>query len=694
MARDVLFEIGLEELPARFIDDAEQQLLSKTEAWLKGLRIPFGSITSFATPRRLAVYIHEMEEFQTTIEEEAKGPAEKIAKDENGDWTKAAIGFTRGQGKTPDDIYTKEIKGISYIFVKKHIEGKPVQELLPDFKAILESIQFGKNMRWAKETLRYARPIRWLVALFGSEVIPFEITSVQTSNITYGHRFLGKEIRLATASEYESSLLDNYVIVNPKKREEMIIEGIKTLEEANNLLIPVDADLLNEVRNLVEYPTVFIGAFEEGFLNLPSEVLITSMKEHQRYFPVTATDGQLLARFVGVRNGDVHELATVIRGNEKVLRARLADAEFFLEEDLKQSIDFYQKKLERVVFQKELGTIHDKVERVVHISTKITDLIGLDGDQKEKVVRAATISKFDLMTNMVNEFTELQGTIGEKYALHFGEDSLVAGTIREHYLPKQANGELPKTLIGSIVSIADKLDTIVGCISIGLVPTGSQDPYGLRRQATGVLRIIADRKWDISLETLLEIVTSLYQTLDIELENQEKVAIELKEFFQLRASYLLKELNVEQDVINAVVHRAIGNFDYTIAKAKLLSEKRNDENFKHVQEALVRALNLSDKAEGTTVRTELFQTESEVALFSQYNVVRDTFNTYNKQKNAVKALACLEELAIPIHTFFDNNMVMADEEDIRTNRLSLINVLSMLIKEYADLRLIQWKQHF
>ncbi|MBP2078166.1 glycine--tRNA ligase subunit beta [Oceanobacillus polygoni] len=694
MARDVLFEIGLEELPARFIDDAEQQLLIKTEAWLKELRIPFGSITSFATPRRLAVYIQEMEEFQTTIEEEAKGPAAKIAKDENGDWTKAAIGFTRGQGKTPEDIYTKEIKGISYIFVKKHIEGKSVQELLPDFKAIIESIQFGKNMRWATETLRYARPIRWLVALFGSEVIPFEITNVKTSNITYGHRFLGKEIHLAAPSEYESSLLDNYVVVNPKKREEMIIEGIKTLEEANNLLIPVDAALLNEVKNLVEYPTAFMGSFEEDYLKLPSEVLITSMKEHQRYFPVTSKDGQLLARFVGVRNGDIHELATVIRGNEKVLRARLSDAEFFLEEDLKQSIDFYQERLERVVFQKNLGTISDKVKRIIHITEKVTELIGLDDAQKEKTVRAATISKFDLMTNMVNEFTELQGIVGEKYAVHFGEDPIVAGAIREHYLPKQANGALPESLVGSIVSIADKLDTIVGCISVGLVPTGSQDPYGLRRQATGVLRIIAEREWDISLETLLDIVTSLYQTLDIELENQDKVAAELKEFFQLRASYLLKELHVEQDVINAVVHRAVGKFDYTIAKAKLLSEKRSDESFKHIQEALVRVLNLSDKADGVNVRSEQFKTESEAALYSQYNLVRENFDTYNKHKNAVKALACLEELADSIHSFFDNNMVMADDEDIRANRLALINILSSLIKEYADLRLIEWKQHF
>lgn len=695
MGNDVLIEVGLEELPARFIDDAEKQLLNKTEAWLEDSRISYDSITAFSTPRRLSVLIKAVADAQTTVEEEAKGPAEKIAKDEQGEWTKAAIGFTKGQGKTINDIYTKELNGTTYIFVKKHIEGKPVMELLPDFKEIIESIQFGKNMRWGSETLRYARPIRWLVAMFGQEVIPFEITGVKTGNKTYGHRFLGNEIVIPEPSAYEALLAENYVIADSQEREAIIRKGINKIEVENGFEIPIDLDLIQEVKNLVEYPTVFIGSFEEKYLKLPSEVLITSMKEHQRYFPVISQDGELLAHFIGVRNGDDHGIETVVRGNEKVLRARLSDAEFFYNEDQKQSIDFYQEKLKRVVFQKDLGTFDEKVKRIIHITDQITNLLNLDGAVKRQALRAAEICKFDLMTNMVNEFTELQGVIGEKYALHFGEDAVVAQVIREHYLPKQSNGDLPESIPGAIVSIADKIDTIVGCIAVGLIPTGSQDPYALRRQATGILRILDREKWNVSLEQIINLVIDLYKGLDIELQTEVTVVKNLKEFFQLRASFLLKELDVEQDVIHAVLHDEIGNFDYTVAKAKLLSEKRNDQTFKPTQEALVRVLNLSNKANGLeTINPEYFITNSEKELYACYERIKNDFKANTKQKNATEALKSLGELAKPIHNFFEHNMVMADEEKVRHNRLGLVSKLSILINHFADLRLVEWKQHF
>ncbi|RDW19221.1 glycine--tRNA ligase subunit beta [Oceanobacillus arenosus] len=694
MAKDVIIEIGLEELPARFIDDAEKQFLEKAANTLTELRIPYDSITSFSTPRRLAVQIQGVAAFQTTIEEEAKGPAESIAKDADGNWTKAAIGFTKGQGKTPEDIYLKEIKGINYIFIKKHIEGKPTMELLPVFKEIIEGIQFGKNMRWSTETLRYARPIRWLVALFGNEVIPFEIAHVQTGNKTFGHRFLGKEIILDNPLQYQSALLESYVIVDSKERERLILEGIHQLEEKEGFTIPVDPKLLNEVKNLVEYPTVFLGSFEEEYLVLPSEVLITSMKEHQRYFPVISKTGELLPHFIGVRNGDKEWIDTVIRGNEKVLRARLADAKFFYEEDQEQSIDFYLEKLNRVVFQVKLGTISEKVERVVHITKQLTSLLELDETVKKHAARAAEISKFDLMTNMVNEFTELQGVIGEKYANSFGEDPVVAKAINEHYLPRQANGALPESIVGAIVSIADKIDTIVGCISVGLKPTGSQDPYGLRRQATGILRILSARKWNISLEKIIEITQSLYQTLSIEQAEADEVTRELHEFFQLRATFLLKELAVEQDVIQAVVSKEIGMFDYTEEKAKLLSVKRNDEAFKSVQEALVRLLNLANKIDKMFVDPNIFETDSERALFEQYENSITAYDEANANKDAQQALSVLSGLSGPIHAFFDNNMVMADNIEVRDNRLALINRIAALIYDFADLSLIEWKQHF
>ncbi|MBY7143357.1 glycine--tRNA ligase subunit beta [Virgibacillus sp. NKC19-3] len=694
MGKDALFEIGLEELPARFIDDAEDQLAERTKNWLEEERVSYGSITTFSTPRRLAVNIQDMAEEQTTIEEEAKGPALNIAKDEEGKWSKAALGFTKGQGKTVEDIYTKEVNGTSYIFVKKHIEGKKTTDLLPEFKAIITSIQFGKNMRWAEETLRYARPIRWLVALFGETVIPFEIAQVKTGNKTFGHRFLGGTITLKKPSEYQSALRKNFVLVDTNEREQLILDGIKRLEEKENVQIPVDQELLDEVRNLVEYPTVFIGSYDQKFLQLPSEVLITSMKEHQRYFPVKSKDNDLLPYFVGVRNGDDHELETVIRGNEKVLRARLSDAQFFYEEDQKHSIDSYLEKLKRVVFQEKLGTISDKVKRVVHLTTKLADLLNIDEKARDIAVRAAEISKFDLMTNMVNEFTGLQGVIGEKYALHYGEDKNVSKAIREHYLPKQANGELPESLAGSIVSVADKLDTIVGCIAVGLIPTGSADPYGLRRQATGVLRILKDNKWNVSFERLLDITQNLYQLMDIDQEDSEKVKDNLHEFFQLRTAYLLNEVHIEQDIVHAVLNREIGVVHYTFSKANVLTAKRNDDQFKHIQEALVRVLKLSTNSNQSDIYPAFFETTTERTLFEMYQSVCGNYHEAKQEMKADCALAKLGELADPIHHFFEYNMVMAEDKQLRENRLALINKIAYLITDYADLSAVEWKQHF
>jgi glycyl-tRNA synthetase beta chain len=386
--KDVLIEVGVEELPARFVDLAETQLKEKTAAWLEQSRISYRSLTSYSTPRRFTVMISEIGEAQTTVEEEVRGPALSIAKDEEGNWTKAAIGFAKGQGKTVEDLVGREVNGKSYVFLSKKIEGKNTDEILPEFKEIIESIQFGSNMRWGTESLRYARPIRWITAIYGQQVIPFEIANVQTDNVTYGHRYLGSEVAITDASQYEEILRENFCIVDAKKREKMILEGIKEIEKEKGYQIIVEKDLLDEVRNLVEYPTVFIGSFEEGFLNLPQEVLIISMKEHQRYFPVKSQDNELLPYFIGVRNGDRYSLENVVKGNEKVLRARLADAEFFFEEDQKHSIDFYSDKLKRVVFQEKLGTTADKVQRVTHIAEKIADQLELDSTVRSHIIRA------------------------------------------------------------------------------------------------------------------------------------------------------------------------------------------------------------------------------------------------------------------------------------------------------------------
>lgn len=688
MTNHVLFEIGVEELPARFIDEAEQQLFNKTTDWLKELRIPYDSIQTFSTPRRLAVQIQGVSETQTTVKEEARGPSEQIAKDSDGNWTKAAVGFTKGQGKTTDDIYTKEQKGSTYIFVEKHIEGKPIFQLLPTFQEIIKSIPFQQNMRWADQTLRYARPIRWLVAMYNNEIVPFEIADIKSGNLTYGHRFLGKDINLNNPLEYQEKLKENFVIVDKGERQQFILSGIRQLEDNEQFHVVKDEELLSEVCNLVEYPTVFHGEFETSFLNLPPEVLITSMKEHQRYFSVQSNNGDLLPYFISVRNGNDNEISTVIRGNEKVLHARLSDAQFFYEEDQKQSLDFHRKKLERVVFQEKLGSISDKVARVTKNTKDIAAKLNMEKETTKQSIRTAEISKFDLMTNMVHEFTELQGIMGEKYALLYGEDKIVAQAIREHYLPKQANGKLPESAPGAIVSLADKLDTIIGFISVDLTPTGSQDPYSLRRQAIGVLRILEDRQWDITFESLLAIAMQQYK-----LVVNDSIAEKIHSFFTLRMTYLLKQKSIEQDVIEAVLQKEIGNVSYVTEKALVLSAKRNDPDFKHIQEALVRVLNLANAAAPTDVDESLFKTPSESQLHDKYLEVRQKYGQVRKQKQAKQALSELAKLAEPIHSFLENNMVMTDHHAIKNNRLSLINHLASLINDYADLTIIQWKQH-
>ncbi|WP_138415742.1 glycine--tRNA ligase subunit beta [Aquibacillus sediminis] len=689
---NVLFEIGLEEMPARFLNDAQKQLEQKTRDWLTELRIPFEKIKTYVTPRRLAVVITEVAEKQHDIEEEAKGPAKKIALDEEGNWSKAAIGFTKGQGKNVEDIYFKELKGIEYAYVNKFIEGKQTKELLPAFKDVILSLTFPKNMRWSNHNLRFVRPIRWMVALNEHEIIPFEITGVPTNNESQGHRFLGEPIEISSPSTYVDQLKQQYVIVDSDERKDLILQGIKALEGRQNWKVVVDQDLLDEVSHLVEFPTVFSGAFSEEFLSVPEEALITSMKEHQRYFPVRTQDGELLPNFVAVRNGDDHHLETVSKGNEKVLKARLSDARFFYEEDQKHSIEENVNKLEKMVFQEKLGTIADKVRRTITITKKLCSLLQLDEQTTKNAVRAAEISKFDLVTNMVNEFTELQGIMGEKYAILFGENQQVAKAINEHYMPRHAGGELPETVAGSVVSIADKLDTIVGCLSVGIIPSGSQDPYALRRQALGILQIINNQAWDVNVDELFATTLEVYQHTDIETSDLKEVAESIKEFFTLRASYILKDQQVDQDVRDAVLASGIGNVAFTIAKAKQLMEKRHDSSFKPTQEALVRVLNIAAKGEDTGIDPQLFENKQEQELFDTFQTVNTTYQKCLNNHLADEALQQLTTLTSPIHEFFEHTMVMTENDNLKTNRLSLLNQIADIIYAFADLTKIQWKQ--
>ncbi|MGM0921127.1 MAG: glycine--tRNA ligase subunit beta [Bacillota bacterium] len=677
---DLLLELGLEELPARFVTDAMNQLSLKVTNWLKEKNISFGEVNVFSTPRRLAVQIEGVAAKQEDIEEEAKGPAKKIALDGDGNWSKAAVGFSRGQGASVEDIFFKEIGGIEYAHVHKFIKGKETKELLTDLSEIITGLTFPKNMRWGSQDLRFARPIKWMIALYGQEVIPFNITGVPTGKETRGHRFLGSDQVIDHPSAYEEALLSQFVIASPVKRKEAILTQLHHIEEENKWNIPIDKDLLEEVTNLVEYPTALFGKFEEEYLSLPEEVLVTTMKEHQRYFPVKNAEGQLLPYFVTVRNGDHNHIENVARGNEKVLRARLSDAAFFYNEDQKLVISDNVKKLDKIVFHEELGSTGDKVRRMITLSKTLSERFNVSSEEKMHVLRAAEISKFDLVTHMVYEFPELQGIIGEKYARAFGEAEEVAAAVNEHYMPRHAEDSAPATTAGAIVALADKLDTIAGFFSIGVIPTGSQDPYALRRQASGIVQILLAKKWTISLEELFDIALAPFNEID-----QNKVKNELLAFFKMRVKHVLDEKKIRYDIIDAVLGAGQMELTAILNKAAVLENAAKDESFKGIMEAFARVQNISKKASGEAVDPALFKNKEEQDLYDQYVKVKEEYEAHAADGEYHSAFASLRTLQPFIQSYFNETMVMAEDDALKNNRLAQMKKLAALIESFANM---------
>ncbi|RST73849.1 glycine--tRNA ligase subunit beta [Siminovitchia acidinfaciens] len=685
--RDLLLEIGLEEMPARFIRGSINQFEEKIQKWLDEQGIGHGDLFAFSSPRRLAVLVKNVAESQLDTEEEAKGPAKKIALDESGNWSKAAMGFSRSQGMTPDDIYFKEIKGIEYAHIKRFIQGEKTVDLLPQLKTLVEGMSFPNSMRWGSHQLRYLRPIRWLVALFGNEVIHFTVAGASAGNVTMGHRFLGQDVTIDLPQHYEEALKDQFVVADTEKRKQIIASQIADLEKENGWVIPTEDDLLDEVTNLVEYPTAFYGNFDEKFLNLPEEVLITSMKTHQRYFPVKDAQGSLLPYFVSVRNGGDSSIDIVAKGNEKVLRARLADAEFFYEEDQKLEIAEALKKLESIIYHEKIGTLSQKVNRVQKITKELCTLLELSEGQIQMADRAAAISKFDLVTNMVDEFPELQGIMGEKYALQKGEQAEVARAINEHYQPRHAQDEIPESLIGALVGVADKMDTIVTAFAIGLIPTGSHDPYALRRNATGVVNILKGMNWNFSLEDLLNRVIEITKE-DVKIENAD-LKESLQQFFKLRIKHLLQEQNIRYDIIEAVIGGKLHGVPEMIDRAGTLNEHKDEGDFKETVESLARVMNIAQKAEeDSEVKPDAFENKEEEILFEEYKNALAIFTSENSSEARFTAL---KNLSPAIYAYFDHTMVMAEDNTVRKNRLAQMKKLSDLIGSFAMMNEVQVK---
>lgn len=690
--RDFLLEIGVEEMPARYVEETIQQLKTKTEKWFVEQRVEYASIQTFATPRRLAIWVKDVAERQLDQVVEAKGPAMKIAVDEDGKWTKAAEGFARGQGVRPDQLYVKEFKGAEYVFTTKEVKGEETIRLLASFSELITSLSFPKNMRWSTYEQSFIRPIRWLVALFGQEVVPLEVINVKAGNVTYGHRFLGHPIQLEEPSDYQVQLLTQYVIADAEDRKQAIRGQLKSLEQEKGWRIPVDEHLIDEVTYLVEYPTALTGSFDQEFLSIPADVLITTMKEHQRYFPVQDQNGSLLPHFVTIRNGDVDLEGVVVKGNEKVLKARLADARFFYEEDLKTPIQSAQSKLEHVVFHEELGTIGDKVRRIQEITKHIGKRIKLSPTESSDLDRAAEICKFDLVTQMVYEFPELQGKMGEEYALKAGEREGVAKAIYEHYLPRFAGDDLPQTAPGAILSVADKLDTIIGCFSIGIVPTGSQDPYALRRQAAGIIHTMLHHQWDLSLEELFQIVLQTYRNRQLLKRNEADMIKDLYQFFALRMKSRMQENQVRYDVIDALQNANPFKTDLhsLFNKANVLTDFLEKVEAKPLVESFTRVGNIAAKLdqEEVSVVPERFETEQEHALYSAYQQAKSQIDEYMKQKEWEQVLSALVQLEQPIVDFFDHVLVMVEEKALRINRLSLLKLIDSCINSFADFSVI------
>lgn len=688
--QDLLLEIGLEEMPARFVTGSIEQLTSKIENWLKEKKISFDSITHFSTPRRLAIIAYGVSTSQEDVEEEAKGPAKKIAVDHEGNWSKAAVGFTRGQGMSVEDIYFKEINGVEYAHVRKFTKGQATKEILPEIEHIITGLTFPKNMRWANETLKYIRPIKWLLAIYGTEIIPFTITNVSTSNRTNGHRFLGKEVEIGTPEEYVTKLLGEFVIANAEERKDAILSQISKLEEEQGWTIPVDEELLEEVTNLVEYPTALFGRFEEEFLELPEEVLITSMKEHQRYFPVKKKDGTLLPFFVTVRNGDHMHLETVAKGNEKVLRARLSDAAFFYREDQKKNISDALAKLASIVYHEEIGTLSEKVARVRSLTNQLAELLTFNDEDKKTADRAAEISKFDLVTHMVYEFPELQGFMGEKYAKQKGESEAVAVAINEHYMPRNAEDSTPKSNSGALLALAEKLDTIVSFFAIGNIPSGSQDPYALRRQASGIVQILINKEWNVSLTDLLRLSILSIKEKGIGEKGEEELLLELVAFFKLRLKHYLQEQSIRYDIIDAVLEKNITALPTLVKKAFVLQTKKDGSGFKETVEALSRVLTISNKAvDNAEINESLFENEYETALYNQYRGVKSQLESNGaSEEEFFDKLASLQGA---INDFFDHTMVMTEDQALKNNRLALMSQLAEMIISFANVKEIVTK---
>ena len=679
MAKDLLFEIGAEEIPAGFMPNILGQLKQLAETKLNDAHLPFESIATYGTPRRLALIVKGLADTSAEISERHKGPSASIAYDADGNATKAAIGFARGKGLDVADLVVED----GYIYAETKTAGVPakdiVSEMLPQ---LITGLNFPKSMHWGNLDAKFVRPVRWLVALLDEEVIPVEFATVKSGNVTRGHRFLGAdEITIKNAASYVDTLKENFVMVDQDARRELISKQLHDIAASKNASIVWDDDLLEEINYLVEWPTALCGGFEESYLALPDAAIITPMKDHQRYFPLVDQDGKLLPMFLTVRNGSDHSIEVVQAGNERVLRARLDDAKFFFNEDRKKPLIDRQDGLTKIVFQEGLGNLADKTERLLKLGRVFGEECGLHEDAAVVLERATELAKTDLTTGMVTEFTELQGVMGKEYALLDGESEEVAEAIFEQYLPRFAGDVLPQTEAGKVLSIIDKVDNIVATFSRGLIPTGSQDPYALRRQTIGILNILLGSEWNISLRPIFKASMEL---LNVPAEKQDELLGQVEEFFTLR----LKNIFLDREVPHHVIDLLLSNNELSVADAEglvnALLANRIDENVELVQ-AYTRMYNLVKDVEYTGVNSDLLKEDAEKALFEAASKASEESLAAWEANDYAAVVAVPATLVPAINKFFEDVMVMDKDEAIKANRLQLVRLAYSVMAIIGDI---------
>ncbi len=686
MSKKYLLEIGVEELPARFVSDALMQMKDNSIELLKNEGVSYSDIEIYSTPRRLTLMVSGLEDSKESRQEKVKGPSKKISYDENGNPSKALLGFMKGQGVDIDAISIEELNGEEYVFATVVKKEKSLEEIISTSMAdFIKNINFPKTMRWGGKNLRFARPIRWIVSILDDKVVPFDLEGIVASNITRGHRFLGKnDIVVDNVDNYKNLLKENYVIVDQTERKEIIKYGSERLVREKGGTILQDDALLDEVTNILEYPTPIIGRIKEEYLKLPMDVVITPMKEHLRYFPVVDDKNRLMPYFITVRNGDDQYSEIVVKGNEKVLGARLEDAKFFYKDDIKQPLESYVEKLEKITFQEKLGSLYDKTNRIQKLALKIGDYLEVGEETIKNVERAAFLSKADLTTKMVSEFTELQGKMGMEYANYSGENEIVSLSIFEQYLPRFSGDQLPTTTAGAILSITDKLDSIAGLFAIGIQPTGSQDPFALRRSALGIINIIIDKKLNLSLRELIDFALYIYVEQNGLVFDYNKVKTEIMDFFIGRVKNMFLDMGIRYDIIDAVINTKTDDIFDMIIRANKLNEWLKKDGLQDILSAFNRVATLAIKTNSSDVKRDLLS-EEEIDLYDSYNNIEEKVLQLIEKKEYDKALDLLTTLKEPIDKFFDKVMVMVEDENLKNNRLSLLRKIYDIMMRVCDL---------